>query len=40
MRAGPDGAAPAVAAVSLISNNRDRLGYAIGSGTRPRLDDS
>jgi diacylglycerol kinase family enzyme len=35
---GPDGRDRRSAAVILVSNNRYRLGRAIGSGTRPRLD--
>jgi Diacylglycerol kinase catalytic domain len=36
--AGPDGREQSAAAVVLVSNDRYRLGRAIGSGTRPRLD--
>jgi diacylglycerol kinase family enzyme len=36
---GPDGDAIAGAATILVSNNRYRLGRAVGSGTRPRIDD-
>lgn len=36
---GPDGATHHAAAVVLVSNNVYRLGRAIGSGTRPRMDD-
>jgi diacylglycerol kinase family enzyme len=36
---GPDGTAQHSAAVILVSNDVYRLGRAIGSGTRPRLDD-
>jgi diacylglycerol kinase family enzyme len=35
---GPDGTAHASAAVVLVSNNPYRLGRAVGSGTRPRID--
>jgi len=35
---GPDGAPERSAAVVLVSNNVYRLGRAIGSGTRPRMD--
>ena len=35
---GPDGAKHGSGVVMLVSNNRYRLGSAIGSGTRPRLD--
>jgi diacylglycerol kinase family enzyme len=35
----PDGAEGAAAAALLVSNNAYRLGAAIGSGTRPRLDE-
>ncbi len=35
---GPDGARHESAVVILVSNNEYRLGRAIGSGTRPRLD--
>jgi hypothetical protein len=36
---GPDGEPIAGAATILVSNNRYRLGRAVGSGTRPRIDD-
>jgi diacylglycerol kinase family enzyme len=36
---GPDGEEHHSAAVVLVSNNRYRLGRAVGSGTRPRIDD-
>jgi diacylglycerol kinase family enzyme len=36
---GPDGEEHATGAVILISNNRYRLGNAVGSGTRPRMDE-
>ena len=36
---GPDGHAHRAAAVVLVSNNKYRLGRAVGSGTRPRIDD-
>ncbi|WP_053227407.1 diacylglycerol/lipid kinase family protein [Solirubrobacter soli] len=36
---GPDGEAVTGAATILVSNNRYRLGRAVGSGTRPRIDD-
>jgi len=36
---GPSGRTHRTAAVILVSNNRYRLGRAIGSGTRPRIDD-
>jgi diacylglycerol kinase family enzyme len=36
---GPGGHEPGAAAAILVSNNRYRLGRAIGSGTRPRIDD-
>ncbi|MFI5123344.1 MAG: diacylglycerol/lipid kinase family protein [Vicinamibacteria bacterium] len=36
---GPDGHEHRAAAVILVSNNRYRLGRAIGSGTRPAIDD-
>ena len=36
---GPDGHAHHSGAMVLVSNNRYRLGRAIGSGTRPRIDD-
>jgi hypothetical protein len=35
---GPDGAERSSGAAILISNNRYRLGRAVGSGTRPRVD--
>ena len=35
---GPDGATQRSAAVILVSNNPYRLGRAVGSGTRPRMD--
>ena len=35
---GPDGRAHESAAVILVSNNAYRLGLAVGSGTRPRMD--
>ena len=35
---GPDGTAHASAAIILVSNNPYRLGGAVGSGTRPRID--
>ena len=34
----PDGAVHASAATILVSNNPYRLGHAVGSGTRPRMD--
>ena len=34
----PDGAVHASAATILVSNNPYRLGHAVGSGTRPRID--
>ena len=37
--AGPDGRGHRSGATILVSNNRYRLGRAIGSGTRPRIDD-
>jgi hypothetical protein len=37
--ADPDGDEHASAAAILVSNNRYRLGRAVGSGTRPRIDD-
>jgi diacylglycerol kinase family enzyme len=37
---GPDGDAHASGAVILVSNNRYRLGNAVGTGTRPRLDEA
>ncbi|HEY7075212.1 MAG TPA: diacylglycerol kinase family protein [Solirubrobacteraceae bacterium] len=36
---GPDGDAHATGTVILVSNNTYRLGRAVGSGTRPRIDD-
>ncbi len=36
---GPSGREHASGAVILVSNNRYRLGRALGSGTRPRIDD-
>ena len=36
---GPGGNAHAGGAAILVSNNRYRLGHAVGSGTRPRIDD-
>jgi len=36
---GPGGHAHSAGAAILVSNNRYRLGRAIGSGTRPRIDD-
>ncbi len=36
---GPDGQAHRSGAAILVSNNRYRLGRAVGSGTRPRIDD-
>ena len=36
---GPDGHGHGAAAAILVSNNRYRLGRAVGSGTRPRIDD-
>ena len=36
---GPDGEEHRQAATILVSNNRYRLGRAVGSGTRPRIDD-
>jgi diacylglycerol kinase family enzyme len=35
---GPGGKAERSGAVILVSNNRYRLGHAVGSGTRPRID--
>jgi diacylglycerol kinase family enzyme len=35
---GPDGAEHGAGVVMLVSNNRYRLGSAVGAGTRPRLD--
>ena len=37
--AGPDGHEHRAGAVILVSNNRYRLGRAVGSGTRPAIDD-
>ena len=37
--AGPGGRAHDAGAAMLVSNNRYRLGRAVGSGTRPRIDD-
>ena len=37
---GPDGEEHASGAVILVSNNRYRLGNAVGSGTRPRMDEA
>ena len=37
--AGPEGNRHSSGAVILVSNNRYRLGRAVGSGTRPRIDD-
>jgi len=37
---GPDGEEHAGGAVILVSNNRYRLGNAVGSGTRPRMDEA
>jgi diacylglycerol kinase family enzyme len=37
---GPDGHEHSSGAVILVSNNRYRLGKAVGSGTRPRIDDA
>jgi diacylglycerol kinase family enzyme len=37
---GPDGATHESAATILVSNNRYRLGTLVGSGTRPRMDES
>jgi diacylglycerol kinase family enzyme len=37
---GPDGEEHATGAVILVSNNRYRLGNAVGSGTRPRMDEA
>jgi hypothetical protein len=36
---GPAGPEHSSAAAILVSNNRYRLGHAVGSGTRPRIDD-
>jgi diacylglycerol kinase family enzyme len=36
---GPDGGEHSSGAVILVSNNRYRLGRAVGSGTRPRIED-
>ena len=36
---GPDGDEHSSGAAILVSNNRYRLGHAVGSGTRPRIDD-
>ncbi len=36
---GPDGQTHHAGAAVLVSNNRYRLGRAVGSGTRPRIDD-
>jgi len=36
---GPDGDPHRSGAVILVSNNQYRLGHALGSGTRPRIDD-
>ena len=36
---GPDGPEHSSGAIILVSNNRYRLGRAVGSGTRPRIDD-
>ncbi len=36
---GPDGPDHSAGAIILVSNNRYRLGRAVGSGTRPRIDD-
>ena len=36
---GPDGHQHGAGAAILVSNNRYRLGRAVGSGTRPRIDD-
>jgi hypothetical protein len=35
---GPEGPEHSSGAVILVSNNRYRLGHAVGSGTRPRID--
>jgi diacylglycerol kinase family enzyme len=37
--AGPGGHTHQAGAAVLVSNNRYRLGFAVGSGTRPRIDD-
>jgi diacylglycerol kinase family enzyme len=37
---GPDGEKHTSGAVILVSNNRYRLGNAVGSGTRPRMDEA
>ena len=37
---GPSGQAHEAGAAMLVSNNRYRLGRAVGSGTRPRIDDA
>lgn len=37
--AGPGGREHSSGAAILVSNNRYRLGHAVGSGTRPRIDD-
>ncbi len=36
---GPEGPEHSSGAAILVSNNRYRLGHAVGSGTRPRIDD-
>jgi diacylglycerol kinase family enzyme len=36
---GPSGSEHSSGAAILVSNNRYRLGHAVGSGTRPRIDD-
>jgi hypothetical protein len=36
---GPGGSAHSAGAAILVSNHRYRLGRAVGSGTRPRIDD-
>ena len=36
---GPGGSEHSAGAAILVSNNRYRLGRAVGSGTRPRIDD-
>ena len=36
---GPEGDAHSSGAAILVSNNRYRLGHAVGSGTRPRIDE-
>ena len=36
---GPSGSDHTAGAAILVSNNRYRLGHAVGSGTRPRIDD-